>query len=116
MLKIFYDTVVASALLFIVVRWGSRLRVADANILNKLIRKINGVVGEEVDSMTVVSDRRILIKLHVILDNITHSLHVVLTLTKHRSTFSTKYRPQSAAVSNFCFWPSNHTIPPSKYQ
>ena len=46
----FYESVVASAILFAVVCWGSRLRVANANRLNKLIRKASDVVGVERDT------------------------------------------------------------------
>lgn len=38
MLRMFYESVVASSVLFAVACWGSGLRVADANRLNKLIR------------------------------------------------------------------------------
>lgn len=38
MLRILYDSVVASAILYSVACRGSRPRVADANSLNKLIR------------------------------------------------------------------------------
>ena len=41
----FYESVVAIAILFAVVCWGSRLRIADANRLNKLIRNASDVVG-----------------------------------------------------------------------
>ncbi|XP_035515361.1 transmembrane protein 109 [Morone saxatilis] len=51
MLRMFYESVVASAILFAVVYWGSRLRVADANRLNKLIRKASDAVGVELDSL-----------------------------------------------------------------
>uniref|UniRef100_A0A3P8P9N9 Alkylated DNA repair protein AlkB homologue 8 N-terminal domain-containing protein n=1 Tax=Astatotilapia calliptera TaxID=8154 RepID=A0A3P8P9N9_ASTCA len=54
MLRIFYESVVASAILYAVACWGSRLRVADANRLNKLIRKASNVVGMELDSLKVV--------------------------------------------------------------
>ena len=60
MLRMFYESVVASAILFAVVCWGSRLRVADANRLIKLIRKTSDVVGVELDTLTAVSDRRML--------------------------------------------------------
>ena len=56
----FYKSVVASAIMFAVVCWGSRLRVADANRLIKLIRKTSDVVGVELDTLTAVSDRRML--------------------------------------------------------
>lgn len=47
---IFYECVVASAIRFIVVCWGTRLKVADTSTLNKLIRKASDVVGVELDS------------------------------------------------------------------
>ena len=86
MLRIFYESGVASAILFAVACWGSRLRIVHANRLNKLIRKANDVVGVELDSLMAVSERRMLSKLHDILDNVSHPLHN--TLVKHRSTFS----------------------------
>ena len=49
---------VASAILFAVVCWGSRLRVANANRLNKLIRKTSDVVGVELDTLTAVCVRQ----------------------------------------------------------
>ena len=63
MLRIFYDSVVANAILYAVACWGSRLRVADANRLNKLIHMASDVVGMECDSLTMVSEKKILIKL-----------------------------------------------------
>ncbi len=88
MLRMFYESVVASAILYAVVCWGSRLRVADTNRLNRLIRKASDVVGVKLDSLTEVSERRMLSKLHVILDNVSHPLHDVLV--SYRSTFSTR--------------------------
>ena len=43
MVRMFYESVVASSILFAVVCWGSTLRVADANRLNKLIRKASDI-------------------------------------------------------------------------
>ena len=83
MLRMFYQSVVASANFFGLVCWGSRLRAADAN---KIIRKAGSVLGVQLDSLLVVSERRMVRKLHSILDNNTHPLHQVLT--SHRSTFS----------------------------
>ncbi|KAI4892845.1 hypothetical protein NFI96_004933 [Prochilodus magdalenae] len=88
MLRIFYESVVASAILYAVACWGSRLRVADANRLNKLIRKASDVVGVELDSLMAVSERRTLAKLQTIMDNGSHPLfHTVMS---HRSTFSAR--------------------------
>lgn len=89
MLRMFYESVVASSIMFAVACWGSGMRVADANRLNKLIRKASNVVGVELDSLAVVSERRMLSKLHAILDNVSHPLHYVLL--KHKSTFSERF-------------------------
>ncbi|KAI4894895.1 hypothetical protein NFI96_003892 [Prochilodus magdalenae] len=88
MLRIFYESVVASAILYAVACWGSRLRVADANRLNKLIRKASDVVGVELDSLMAVSERRTLAKLQTIMDNGSHPLYH--TVMSHRSTFSAR--------------------------
>uniref|UniRef100_A0AAX7SJH0 Reverse transcriptase domain-containing protein n=1 Tax=Astatotilapia calliptera TaxID=8154 RepID=A0AAX7SJH0_ASTCA len=90
MLRIFYESVVASAILYAVACWGSRLRVADANRLNKLIRKASNVVGMELDSLKVVSERRMLSKIKTMLDNTSHPLHDMLV--SHRSSFSERLR------------------------
>ena len=87
----FYQSVVASAIVFGLVCWGSRLRAADANKINKIIRKAASVLGFQLDSLLVVSESRMLCKLHSILDNNTQSLHQVLT--SHRSTFSNRLMP-----------------------
>ena len=55
MLRIFYESVVASVILYAVVWWRSRLRVMDANRLNKLIRKASDVVVMKCDSLTVLT-------------------------------------------------------------
>ncbi|KAK0139729.1 hypothetical protein N1851_023362 [Merluccius polli] len=92
MLRMFYESVVASAILYAVACWGSRLKVRDANRLNKVIRKASHVVGEELDSLTAVSERRMLSRIRSILDNSLHPLHPlhgVLT----RSTFSKRLIP-----------------------
>ncbi|KAI4883528.1 hypothetical protein NFI96_023533 [Prochilodus magdalenae] len=88
MLRIFYESVVASTILYAVACWGSRLRVADANRLNKLIRKASDVVGVELDSLMAVSERRTLSKLQTIMDNGSHPLYH--TVMRHRSTFSAR--------------------------
>ena len=86
MLRMFYESVVASAILFAVVCWGSRLRVANANRLNKLIRKASDVVGVGLDNLSAVSDRRMLLRVWAILQHVSHPLHNALV--EQRSTFS----------------------------
>ncbi|KAL6471887.1 hypothetical protein MHYP_G00205370 [Metynnis hypsauchen] len=88
MLRIFYESVVVSAILYAVACWGSRLRVADANRLNKLIRKAGDVVGVELDSLTAVSERRTLSKLQAIMDNGSHPLYD--TVMRQRTSFSAR--------------------------
>jgi len=51
MLQIFYHSVVASVIFYAVVCWGSRVKAADANRLNKLIRKAGSVLGVELESL-----------------------------------------------------------------
>ncbi len=46
-LRMFYQSVVASAIFFAVVCWGSRVRAVYANRINKLTRKGGSVLGED---------------------------------------------------------------------
>ena len=82
----FYESVVASAILFAVVCWGSRLRGAKANRLNELIRKASDVAGVELDSLTASSCLTQQSKVQVILQYGSHPLHIALV--KRRSAFS----------------------------
>ncbi len=45
------------------------MRAVDANRLNKLFRKAGSVLGIKLDSLAVVSERRMLFKLWGIMDN-----------------------------------------------
>ncbi|XP_059829971.1 uncharacterized protein LOC132396450 isoform X1 [Hypanus sabinus] len=118
MLRMFYQSVLASAIMLAVVCWGSRLRVADTNRINKLIRKASDVVGEELDSLMVVSEKRMLSKLHAILDNDSHPLHNVLVSTGVQSARDSFHRDVTLSVigSHSYLWPSNFTTPPSECQ
>lgn len=42
---------VASAIFFAVVCWGSRVRAVDASTINELIRTAGSVLGVELDSL-----------------------------------------------------------------
>ena len=86
MLRMFYESVVASAIFFAVTCWGSGMRVADTNRLNRLIKRAGDVVGEELDTLTTVADRRMLSRLRTIMDNASHPLFS--TLAQRRSSFS----------------------------
>lgn len=78
MLRVFYESVVTSAVLYAVVCWGSIQRVADNNRFNKLIHKASNIVGVELDSLRDFSERSTLSKLQSILDKVSHPLHLVL--------------------------------------
>ena len=86
MLRLFYESVVASVIFFAVTCGGSGLRVADTNRLNKLIRRAGELVGEELDSLTTMAEKRMLSRLQAILDNVSHPLYD--TLAQQRSSFS----------------------------
>jgi len=83
MLQMFYHSVVSSVIFYAVVCWGSRLKAADANRLNKLVRKAGSVPGVELESFVEVSERRMLRKLLNIMDNTSHPLHATGTLSEH---------------------------------
>ena len=86
LLQMFYQSVVASALLYAVVCWGGSLKKRDAARLDKLVRKAGSVVGSELDSLTSVAERRTLNRLLSIIDNPQHPLHN--TISRQRSSFS----------------------------
>ena len=88
MLEIFYQSVVASALFFAVVCWGSSIGAGDTNRLNKLIKKAGSVIGCKPDTVESVVERRTLDKLLSIMDNPEHPLHHLLD--RQRSTFSNR--------------------------
>ncbi|KAI3376037.1 hypothetical protein L3Q82_016569, partial [Scortum barcoo] len=79
MLQMFYHSVVSSVIFYAAVCWGSRLKTADTNRLNKLIRRAGSVLGVELKSVVEVSERRMLRKLLSIMDNVSHPLHATLT-------------------------------------
>ncbi|KAI3360539.1 hypothetical protein L3Q82_002282 [Scortum barcoo] len=74
----FYHSVVSSVIFYAAVCWGSRLKTADTNRLNKLIRRPGSVLGVELESVAEVSERRMLRKLL----SISHLLYATLTRVK----------------------------------
>ncbi|KAK7904749.1 hypothetical protein WMY93_017356 [Mugilogobius chulae] len=88
--RMFYNSVVASAIFYGVVCWGSGVKVADTNRLNKLVKKAGSVLGVELEPVGEVAERRILKKLLSIRNNTAHPLHQ--TLLSYRSSFSRRYR------------------------
>ena len=85
LLRMFYQSVVASILFYAVVCWGGSIKKRDAGRLDRLVRKAGAVVGTELDCLTTVAERRTLSRLLTLLDN-DHPLH--RTLNRQRSTFS----------------------------
>lgn len=94
----FYEVVVASAILYVVMCYGSRLSAADYNRLNKRIHKASNAVGVEPGFLTEVSEKRMLSKLWSELDNPSHPLHFVLN--NNRSMFSKNFFHRNMSEEN----------------
>ena len=86
LLRMFYQSVVASVLFYAVVCWGGSMKKRDAGRLDRLVRRAGAVVGMELDCLTSVAEKRTLSRLLTILDNDHHPLHS--TLNGQRSIFS----------------------------
>ena len=72
LLKTFYDSVVASAIFFWVVWWGSSISSADRKRLDRLNRRDSLVLGYQLDSVEIVGQRRMMAKLSSLMDNQSH--------------------------------------------
>ena len=88
LLRTFYDTVVASAILYAVVCWGSGSTERDRKRLNKLVRRASSVLDCPLETIEQVGERRMLAKLISIMDNTSHPLHG--TLRALSSSFSSR--------------------------
>ncbi|KAI4898445.1 hypothetical protein NFI96_000501 [Prochilodus magdalenae] len=77
---------VASAIFYGVVCWGSSISTAERKRLDKLLKKAGSVLGSPLDPVQVVGDRRMLVKLASILENDSHPMHE--TLAALGSSFS----------------------------
>lgn len=77
-------------------------QVEDANSLNKLINKVSNIIGMDLDSLNVGSEKQMFSKIRTVLDNASNSLHDILT--SHRNMFSERLRLPKC------------TIPPSEVQ
>ncbi|XP_072006908.1 leucine-rich repeat-containing protein 2 isoform X1 [Engystomops pustulosus] len=75
LLKTFFNSVVAPAIFFGIVCWGSSISARERSRLDKLIRKASSVLGGPLDTVQVVAERRTLCKLKSILENSSHPLH-----------------------------------------
>ncbi|KAM9317524.1 uncharacterized protein KZ484_021968 [Pholidichthys leucotaenia] len=69
LLKTFYDMVVASAITFGVVCWDNGITAADRKRLNKLIKKARSVLGQRLDPVEEIGERRMVAKLSSLLES-----------------------------------------------
>ena len=99
LLKMFYQSVVASAIFSAVACWGSGAGEGEKNRLNKLVEKASSVVGGELVSLEEVAKGRIRDKLRSIMDNPSHPLYSELTQLK--STHSKRLRQLAGHTSRF---------------
>lgn len=89
MLRVFYETVVSSAILLL---WCAE--VADCRQqrpTNSLVRKAGDVVRVTSDSFKAANEGRMLLKLPGILNNASHLIHQ--GLVQHQSTWSVRLIP-----------------------
>ena len=78
MLLMFYQSVMASVLFYAAVCWGGNMSKRDTGRLDMLVRKAGSVVGQNLDSLGTVVERRMWSKLLAIMGNVNHSLHHIL--------------------------------------
>src|SRR4029434_7834747 len=96
LLRMFYQSVVASVLSYAVVCWGGSIKKRGAGRLDRLGRKVGAVVGTELECLTTVAERRTLSRLLSILDNDHHPLHS--TFNRQKSIFSYRLRSLSCST------------------
>ncbi|KAL1248243.1 hypothetical protein QQF64_021561 [Cirrhinus molitorella] len=78
LLRTFYDSVVASAILYGVVCWSSSITERERKKLDKVIKRSSFVLGCRLDSVREVGARRVLKKLTSMLDHDSHPLRDIL--------------------------------------
>ena len=76
LLRMFYQSVVASVIFFAVVCRGGGIGTCGANKLGKLVRKVSSVVGMEMDSVEAETEMRMRGKLKTTMDHHSHQEHV----------------------------------------
>ena len=89
MLNMFYQTVLNSVLTFAVVCWGCSVGVCDKERLNKLIKKATSVVGQKLETVDSVFEKRLVTKVLKIERNESHPMHNILW--ECRSSFSDRF-------------------------
>ncbi|KAK7896388.1 hypothetical protein WMY93_021713 [Mugilogobius chulae] len=72
LLRTFYDSVVASAILYGVACWSSSITERERKKLDKVIKKSSSVLGCPLDSVWEVGDRRVLARFTSMLDHESH--------------------------------------------
>ena len=100
LLKIFYDSVVASALLYAVVCWAPGSTERDRKRLNKLVRMATPAPGCALNSVEEVTERRMLSKLTSIMNNTFHPLHQ--TVEELSSSFSERLLHPVCKKERYC--------------
>ncbi|KAI4887201.1 hypothetical protein NFI96_031265, partial [Prochilodus magdalenae] len=108
LLRTFFDTVVASAIFYGVVCWGSSILTADRKRLDKLLKRAGSVLGSPLNPVQVVGDRRMLAKLASMLENDSHPMHETLAALGssfsdrllHPKCVKERYRSRMAMTKN----------------
>jgi hypothetical protein len=78
MLYIFYQGMVCSVMVFASVCWGGNVSARDTGRLNRLIKKASSVVGQSLDQIELLVERRLASKSIAILRNPDHPLNSTL--------------------------------------
>ena len=103
LLYMFYQSVVASILLYAVVCWGGGIKIGERNKLDKTIKKASSVVGLRMEGLQSVAERRIMDKLNSIMSNASHPLYADLqervSTFSQRLTFPPKMRTERYRLS-----------------
>ncbi|TWW76569.1 hypothetical protein D4764_13G0012310 [Takifugu flavidus] len=86
LLRTFYDSVVGSAIFHGIVCWSSSIMVRDRRRMDRLVRRASSVLGCPLDSVEIVGNGRMMVKLSSMLNNTSHPLQD--TLTALGSSFS----------------------------
>lgn len=96
LLRMFYQSVIASVLFYAVVCWGGSTKKRDAGRLNRLVKKAGSVVGIELESLTATAEKRTMSRMLAIMGNDRHPLHS--TFSKQRRRFSSRLLSLSCSI------------------
>ena len=73
-LQMFYSSTIRSVLTFGSVCWGGNISQRDKDRLEKLIKRVSGIVGQRQDSFDHLNDKQLIDKFHIILTDDAHPL------------------------------------------